>query len=430
MVQTMIGVIGIVALVFGYGLASRWLSTSPITGPMIFVVAGVLLGPGVFDIVQIGVSSELIQVLLEGTLVIVLFTDSAVIDIAAVRAHLTLPGRLLTVGLILTIAAGVVLADVMFGDLGFWGAAVVAIALAPTDAALGQAVVTNKLVPGSIRQGLNVESGLNDGIAVPLLAVALAGTVGELQTFGEFALVFAQEIGFAVLAGVVIGYLGARLLVWSSGRGYMSHEWRQIGMPTLAALCYLAASALGGSGFIAAFVGGMVFGGLVRARYPTVSEFSESLAYLLTMVSFLVFGLVVLGPALSSITLSIVVYAVLSLTVVRMLPVAVSLIGAHFSLPTIAFVGWFGPRGLASLVFAGTIVAETDPVENQLTLAIIATTIGLSVILHGLTAWPLSRVYGRWASHMGQSDPDAAEMAPMAPVRVRMRVTEARERTP
>jgi NhaP-type Na+/H+ or K+/H+ antiporter len=420
-----IGTIGIVVLVLGYALASRWLSKTPVTGPMVFVLAGVLLGPGVFDIVKIEVSSELIQVLLEGTLIVVLFTDSAVIDIAAVRRHLTLPGRLLSVGMILTIAAGVLLADAMFGELGFWGAAVVAITLAPTDAALGQAVVTNRAVPGPIRQGLSVESGLNDGIAVPLLAVALAGTIGELQTVGEFLVVFAQQIGFAVLVGVAIGYLGAKLMVLCSERGFMSEEWRQIAVPTVAVLCYLAAAGLGGSGFIAAFVGGMVFGGHVRKPYPTVTRFSESLAYLMTMISFLVFGLVVLGPALSLLTWPIVIYAVLSLSVVRMVPVAISLIGAKLSFPTILYVGWFGPRGLASLVFAGTIVAETDPVANQLTLTIIAATVGLSVLLHGLTAWPLSRAYGRWASAMDVSKSEAGEMAPMAPVRVRMRVTEA-----
>lgn len=419
-----IGPIAVILVLIGYALFSRWLAKTPITGPMIFVVAGVLLSSAVFDVVKIGVSSELIQVLLEGTLVVVLFTDSAVIDIAAVRKHLTLPGRLLGVGLILTIAAGLMLADLMFGELGFWGAAVVAITLAPTDAALGQAVVTNKAVPGTVRQGLSVESGLNDGIAVPLLAVALAGTVGEMQTIGEFAVVFAQQIGIAVLVGVAVGYIGGRLLAACFDRQLMSHTWRQIAVPTLAVLCYLVASGLSGSGFIAAFVGGMVFGRIVREEYEDITEFSESLSHLLTMMSFLVFGIVVLGPALSLVTMPIVVYAVLSLTVVRMIPVALSLIGANLSFPTIAYVGWFGPRGLASLVFAGTIVAETDPVANRLTLTIIAATVGLSVILHGLTAWPLSHAYGRWASGMDESDSDAGEMQPMAPVRVRMRMTE------
>lgn len=420
----MTGAIIVVGLVLAYAFLSRWLATTPITGPMVFVLGGVLLGSGGFDLVQLEVSSELIQVLLEGTLVIVLFTDSAVIDIAAVREHLTLPGRLLTVGLVLTIAVGVFIADLMFGQLGFWGAAVVAITLAPTDAALGQAVVTNKTVPGPIRQGLSVESGLNDGVAVPLLAVALAGTVGEMQTVSEFLVVFLQQIGVAVAVGVALGYLGGKLMVYCYERGLMSHAWREIGVPTLAVLCYLVALPLNGSGFIAAFVGGMMFGRVVRKRYPDLSVFSESLAYLLTMASFLVFGMVMLGPALSSMTVSIVVYAVLSLTVVRMIPVAISLIGARMSLPTIAYVGWFGPRGLASLVFAGTIVAETDPVANQLTLTIIAATVGMSVLLHGLTAWPLSHAYGRWASTMDESDTEAGEAGPMAPVRVRMRLTE------
>lgn len=417
----MIDIIIIATAVLAYGLVSRWISTSMLTGPMVFVLLGVALGPGALDVIDVGLDSEVIQTLLEGTLVIVLFTDAAVIDVQAVREHLTLPSRLLSVGLILTIAAGIAVADLLFGELGFWAAAVIAITLAPTDAALGQAVVTNETVPPTVRQSLSVESGLNDGIVVPLLAVALAGVAGEIQTVGEFLVVFTREVGVAVLVGLLIGYVGARLIVIAFERGWMSRSWRQIAVPTLAVLSYAIATPLDGSGFIAAFVGGLVFGSVVRRRYPDICTFSEAIAYLFTMMSFFVFGSVILAPTLANISWTIGLYALASLTVVRMVPVAISLIGSKLAMPTIAFIGWFGPRGLASLVFAGTVVAELDPEATELTITIIAATVGLSVILHGLTAWPLSRMYGRWAASMPDDD-SMGEMAAEAPVRIRMRI--------
>ncbi|MCB1245795.1 MAG: cation:proton antiporter [Acidimicrobiia bacterium] len=415
----MSGLILVLAVILAYGLWSRWLSSTPITGPMVFAAAGLLFGPAVLDIVEIPLRSEGIQVLLEGTLVIVLFTDAAVIDVNAARKHLAMPTRLLSVGLLLTIATGTFLAELFFGELGFWGAAVVAVTLAPTDAALGQAVVTNRAVPVTIRQGLSVESGLNDGIVVPLLAVAIAGVAGEIEGMGSLLVVFAQEVGVAAVIGIAVGFIGAKLVLLADQHGWMMTSWRQLAVPTLAVFSYGVADVLHGSGFIAAFVGGLVFGPLVRNRIPDICSFSESIAHLLTVLSFFVFGFAILGPELSNVSVEVVVYALASLTVVRMVPVAISLIGTRLSGWTVGFVGWFGPRGLASLVFAGTVVAELDPVATELTVTIIATTVALSVLLHGLTAWPLSHAYGKWAATMADDD---AEMRKEAPVRVRLRI--------
>jgi NhaP-type Na+/H+ or K+/H+ antiporter len=416
----MIPLIVVAATLFGYGLLSRRLSSTVVTGPMVFVAVGLILGPGVTDAVGLEVHSDLVQALLEGTLVIVLFTDAAVIDVRAVRRHLALPTRLLTIGLILTIAAGVLLAQLLFGELGFWGAAVIAITLAPTDAALGQAVVMNRDVPVAIRQGLTVESGLNDGVAVPLVSVAIAGVAGEITSVGSFATVFLQEIGIATVVGIGVGFVGAWLVTIFYERGWMTRTWRQISVPVLAIVGFAIATPLQGSGFIAAFVGGLVFGSIVRSRYHDICTFSEAISYLMTMISFLVFGIAILGPAVDTITWTITLYAFASLTVVRMVPVAIALIGAKFSWPTIAFAGWFGPRGLASLVFAGTVVAELDLVGTELTVTVIAATVGLSVLLHGLTSGPLASAYGRWVAGMMGDDPEAAEMGAEAPVRVRM----------
>ena len=412
-----------------YGLFSKFLARTPITGPILFVGLGVALGPDALDLVTIELDDGIVQTILEMSLVVILFTDAAVIDVAKARRQLALPSRLLTIGLIGTIAAGIVVAQALFGEIGFWSAAVIAVTLAPTDAALGQAVVTNAAVPGAVRQGLSVESGLNDGIAVPFLSIAIAGAAGEMVSGSGVAALFLEEIGVAILVGLAIGFVGGRLVVLCYSREWMSRAWRQMSVPLLAVACFLVATPLHGSGFIAAFVGGMVFGNIVRRHYSDVCTLSEATAYLLTTLSFFIFGAIIFGPRIDAITAEVVLYAIASLTVVRMVPVAIAMIGSDFSFTTIAFLGWFGPRGIASLVFAGTVIAESDPSDTEATLVIVSTTVALSVLLHGLTAWPLSIVYGRWLEKETARDgaDTMAEMSDVPVVTVRRRTTEALE---
>ncbi|KAA3635422.1 MAG: sodium:proton antiporter [Armatimonadetes bacterium] len=412
----------LVGVILAYALFSKFLAKTPITGPIIFVLFGVLAGPEALDFITIDLTSDVIQVILEATLVIILFTDAAVIDVAAARRQLTIPSRLLTIGMIGTIAAGIALAAAMFGELGFWGAAVVAVTLTPTDAALGQAVVTNDMVPSPVRQGLSVESGLNDGIAVPFLAIAIAGASGEMTSGTGFLQLFLEEIGIAIVVGLTVGYVGGKLIALCSERGWMSREWRQTSVPIVALLCYLVATPLNGSGFIAAFVAGLAFGRLVRDPYPDICTLSESTSYLMTMLSFFLFGALILGPRITNITWEVMLYAIASLTIVRMIPVGIAMIGSRFTFRTVLFLGWFGPRGIASLVFAGTVVAEYDPVSTEITLTIVSATVALSVLLHGLSAWPLSNMYGSWAAAM-DAESDRGEMREVEEIRVRNRVT-------
>ena len=417
----MTGVILAAALFIVYSLLSRRLARSSVTGPMLFTIAGALFaleglgGPSAIEALGFEVNDEAIQALLEGTLAIVLFSDAVAIDYGAVRAEAFLPGRLLGIGLPLTIVAGTAMAYVLFPGIGFWPAAVIAIILAPTDAALGQAVVANDDVPAMVRQGLSVESGLNDGIAVPFLTIAIAGVANDLQTGGEIVRVFAEEIGLAIVIGLVVGFVGAKAMKWSSDRGWMGREGRQVLVVFLAILAYGLADPIGGSGFIAAFVGGITFGALVRTDYPAICHFSEGVSHLLTMASFFVFGALILQPFLGDIRWQHVVYAIVSLTVVRMVPVALSLVGTSLNAVTVAYVGWFGPRGLASLVFTGTVVAQTGTTEGIEVILVAATTVGLSVLLHGITAWPFSRAYARWFAAMG-TDEEAMAMPEHAEV--------------
>jgi NhaP-type Na+/H+ or K+/H+ antiporter len=392
----MFGLALVAAFILAYALVSKRLSTTSVTGPMLFMVFGYLIGPRALDVVTLGLDSTLVQLFLEGTLVIVLFTDAAVIDTRAVRQEAFLPGRLLGIGLPLTIVAGTLAALVFFDQLGFWQAAIIAVVLAPTDAALGQSVVTNKSVPAMVRQGLSVESGLNDGIVVPFLTIAIAGAAKEMHTGAEIAEVFITEIGWAIVAGLLVGWLGAKAVKFAGERNWMTRDWRLIAAPILALLAFAVADPIGGSGFIAAFVAGITFGTQIRSVYPDICDFSEGVSHLLTVVAFLIFGALILGPSVSSMSWTMVAFAVVSLTIVRMIPVSLALIGTGLRIPTVAYVGWFGPRGIASLVFAGTVVVESDAVAAPFVVAVVSVTVALSVFAHGASAVPLSQMYAKW----------------------------------
>jgi sodium/hydrogen antiporter len=270
--------------------------------------------------------------------------------------------------------------------------------LAPTDAALGQAVVTEPRIPGRIRQGLNVESGLNDGICVPLLfaAVALADVESEISEGRSAGTLLLEEIGYGVVGGVVGGLVVAAIVIHAGRRDLIAGAWRQVIPAAGAALAYGTASALGGSGFIAAFVAGMTFR-LALGRDPEqINDLSEQVGNVLNAVTFVLFGAILLGPALGELSWELVLYAVLSLTVVRMLPVAIAMVGSHARPPTLGFLGWFGPRGLASIVFAVIVVEESNLAHEHLIVLAIYLTVGLSVFAHGLSAAPLAARYARW----------------------------------
>ena len=343
-------------------------------------------------------SSGTVRALAEATLALVLFCDASRIDLGELRREVGVPVRLLGIGLPLTIALGAVAAAVIFDRLTVEEALILAIVLAPTDAALGQAVVTEPRVPGRIRQGLNVESGLNDGICVPLLfaAVALADVESEISDGRSAVTLLLEEIGYGVVGGVVGGLVVAAIVIHAGRRDLIAGQWRQVIPGAGAALAYGTASALGGSGFIAAFVAGMTFR-LALGRDPEqINDLSEQVGNVLNGVTFLLFGAILLGPALGELSWKLVLYAVLSLTVVRMLPVAIAMLGTRARPTTLSFMGWFGPRGLASIVFAVIILEESNlPHEHTILLAIYLT-VGLSVFVHGITAAPLAERYGRW----------------------------------
>ena len=354
--------LAIVALtLLGVGAISGRLSGTPVTPAILFVVVGLLVGPKVLGEIDVESSSSAVRTLAEATLALVLFCDASRIDLGQLRREVGVPLRLLGIGLPLTIALGAVAAAGIFGQLTIEEAVILAIVLAPTDAALGQAVVTEPRVPQRIRQGLNVESGLNDGICVPLLfaAVAVADVESEISHGRSAGTLLLEEIGYGVVGGVAAGLLIAAIVIHAGRRDLIAPQWRQVIPAAGAALAYGIAVGLHGSGFIAAFVGGMVFRAALKRDPEDLNELSEEVGGVLNGVTFVLFGAILLGPALGELTWELVLYAVLSLTVVRMLPVAIAMLGSRARAPTVGFLGWFGPRGLASIVFAVIVIEES-----------------------------------------------------------------------
>ncbi len=411
----------VAASLLAYASVSRRLAGTVITSAMVFVGIGLVVGPEMLDRLDTPPTGHGIRVLAEATLALVLFADASRIDLSALRREYAVPARLLGIGLPLTILAGAAAAWALFPGLTLIEAVVVGILLAPTDAALGQAVVTLPELPSRIRQGLNVESGLNDGICVPLLLIALAGaeTQAEITTQSHAVTVVGEQIGYGILGGVLAGLLGAAVVVFAGRRELISESWLQITPVAAAGLAYGIATPLGGSGFIAAFVGGMVFGGLRRRGEGEDTFLLDQTGGLLDAATFLLFGAVLLGPSLGHITWQVALYAVLSLTAVRMLPVALAMWGTHARPPTVAFLGWFGPRGLASIVFAVIVVEEAHLPHTGTILVVTYATVGLSVLLHGLTAAPLAARYAHWFRSKPSDHLPAMESVSAAPQRWR-----------
>jgi len=403
----------IVVIIVVWGAFSAPLDRRGVTLAIVFVGAGFLAGSKVLGLLGLSVASEVAQRLTEVALVLLLFSDAARLDLRALRHELGWPSRLLLIGLPLTMLAGAGVGLLVFPGMALASVFLLAIMLSSTDAALGQKVVTDPSVPDRVRQALDVESGLNDGLAVPFFLVAADISAASLKGGVPSAVIHnaASQIGYGLAAGIGVGVLGGALLRFAEGRGWLQGHWRQVLTLAVALGAYSAAVALGGSGFIAAFVGGMAFGRASGEHGLRVTYFTEETGSLLAAVTWIGFGALALGALHPYVTWRVVLYAVLSLTVVRMVPVAIAMIGRGARLQTIAFMGWFGPRGLASLVF-GLLVVERGVPEAKTLLATVAVTVVLSVFLHGFTSVPFVAMYHRWYETHAEAHPQAPEAAP------------------
>ncbi|MGW1514567.1 cation:proton antiporter [Streptomyces sp. NPDC002394] len=407
----------VAAVSAAYALVSRRLSTTAVSAPMVFTGCGVAIGPLGLDLLDPGHDVGPVLTLVEATLTLVLLTGAMAVHRRDLSLGRFLPGRLLGIGLPLTIGAGWLLAWPLLPGLTVWELALVGVILAPTDAALGKTAVSSPSVPPLVRNGLNVESGLNDGMALPFFVLFLAGLPGTTAAEEGTAGVFWRALVLSTALGLAVGGVGGWVLRRAREQGWVDDGWRQVFVLAVAAGSYTLAVAVDGSGFIAAWVSGFAFGVSLRQETTAdtprpaaddTADLAEHLAELLACLSFLVFGAVLLGPALEQLDWRVVTYAVLSLTVVRMLPVALSLAGSGLALPTVAYVGWFGPRGLASVVF-GLLVVEEHVPGVQLLGRVVAVTIALSILLHGVSAVFLAERYGAWHRKAAARRPDLRE---------------------
>jgi len=382
------------ALIFVWATLSARLERFDVTAPITFILAGLLLTHGPLAPLGFAPSNEVVKTLAEITLVLVLFSDASRVGLRDLRTDMGLCVRLLAIGLPLTIGLGTLIALPVVGTGNPWLALLVGAALAPTDAALGAGMMVNPAVPVRIRRLINVESGLNDGIATPFVLIALAGLGSSGHAAGIGPAEAAAELALGVAIGAVVGGVGGYLVKVASDRGWVAGSFAGSAVLALAVCAYACSLALHGNGFIAAFVGGLAYRTAGGERGERMVPFVEETSALVSLLVWLAFGAVAVVPAFEDLTWPDVLYAVLSLTLIRMVPVAVALAGARLGRTTVVFVGWFGPRGLASVVFALLALEEIGEHAAGSAITIIAFTVLLSVVAHGVTADPLARRYG------------------------------------
>lgn len=382
-------------LIFVYGLFSHLSERSPITAPMVFVAVGILVSPLGLDLFELHVNSGLVSVITELTLILILFIDASAIDPAKLLRERKYPIRLLFVGLPLTMITGSLVGWIMFPHLNLWVIILMALILSPTDAALGQAVVKSNKVPEKIRRWVSVESGLNDGIVLPLVFVCVAalsaeGSAGGARYWISFLL---QQVILGAVFGAIIGWTGGRLIEVMSQRSWMNTTFQRLSAGSLALLCFSGAELFHGNGFIAAFFGGLMLGVTTRDIRERVQEYGEAEGLQLSLFVFLGFSMLMVPKAYLHWDISAWIYAMLSLTIIRMLPVAISLAGLKLGLPQISFIGWFGPRGIASVLYLLIVVGRLGLEGYEQPFSVIVLTVLLSVFLHGVSAIPLANLF-------------------------------------
>jgi len=388
----MIGFLAVCALTVGYSLIAKRMASTFVTAPMVFLGVGALMSIGGF--IPAAASQPLLLVVAEVALVVLLFLDAAKTDIMELRNRHVWPLRMLVFGLPLSILLGTLAGAVLLPTWSIMAVALAAAILAPTDAALGQAVVTNPAVPVRSRRALIVESGLNDGLALPAILFLAAVLAAETQQNAGWIIFGAKQILLGPIAGGVIGWLGGWAFMRAKAHGTTSDVFEGIGALALAGTAYLGAVQIGGNGFIASFAAGLAFGGVVKGACKFVYEFTESEGQLLSWAAFFLLGAVLVPDAIGELSWPVFVLILTSLLVVRPVAIWLSLLGTDSAPITRLFFGWFGPRGLATALFALLVAEEIPHALAQQILNLAINAVWISAVLHGVTAVPTARRYG------------------------------------
>jgi len=412
MTETTVAVLALIVL--GWAAVSGALARHDITGPFLFAFAGYVLANPDWGPLTVDVDTAPVHKVAEVTLALVLFSDAARVNLTKLRRDLWIPMRLLTIGLVLSMVLGALFAGWILVGLPWALAGFVGAALAPTDAALSVAIINDKRIRLRIRRALNVESGLNDGIATPIVVFMLAVAASQLGITHESASrevgAALRELGGGIVTGIAVGLGGALLISTSARRGWIMSSGRQLGTLSVAIAAFAVALAFDTNGFLAAFVAGVAFGAALDGKVidrDEAIELPELGGELLALVVWFLFGATLVPLAFDELDWRAFVYALASLTVIRMLPVALSLVRSGLDRPSVVFIGWFGPRGLASVVFALLAIEElgTTAPEVQLAVSTVALTVLLSVVLHSITARSGGQRYLRSEQNQPGSEP-------------------------
>lgn len=384
------------SIFFLFSLISKRIEGTIITPPILFTLAGLFLSIIVPQMTGASFTEGTVHFIAEITLVLILAADASQISISELRKMRSIPIRLLGGALPMIVIAGTLLGIVLYPEHPWYMVALIAAILAPTDAALGATVLADKTVPLSIRQGLNVESGLNDGIALPAVLFFACFLNMAHQSGEENWLVFLSlQLSIGPVMGILVGWLGGHLIAKAASKEWITSEFQGVAAMALAVVAFAAAELTHGNGFIAAFVAGLTYGNLHVGYSKFLHDFTETESQFLAQITFLLFGLVILPEAIQHFDTRMFLYAFLSLTLVRMLPVAIAMARQSLGWKAVAFMGWFGPRGLASLLFALLVLEDLGVEQAEFIQSLVSLTVLMSIILHGITAAPFSRMLGK-----------------------------------
>jgi sodium/hydrogen antiporter len=386
-------------LLLVYGLFSKVLEKSVVSAPMIFVLVGIVVSFFHLEAFKDGLNAPMVKILAEITLVLVLFLDASTINRSELKKYRSLPIRLLFIGLPLTMLLGFLIAIPLFPGNNLWMLALMALILSPTDAALGIAVVSSKVVPEKIRQSINVESGLNDGIALPPILICIAAlatqTADEGSGLSYWLLFTLKQFVFGPLIGGMVGWIGGQLVERASRKSWMSTTFQRLSAISIAFLAFALTEMLHGNGFIGAYFAGLLLGTQTREIRNRIHDFGEAESEALVLFIFLLLGMILVPFSYPYWDAKAWIYAFLSLTIIRMLPVTISLIGTKLPWSEVGFIGWFGPRGIASVLYLLLVIIDLGKTGYERIISVIVLTVMLSIFLHGITAVPFSKMLGR-----------------------------------
>ncbi|MEU6062236.1 cation:proton antiporter [Streptomyces sp. NPDC047097] len=389
----------IAGILFSWALLSHRLARWSITAPIALMAAGIALTHGDHPPLTFEFDNAAFEHAVEVVLALLLFVDATEVPGAVIRRERDLTARLLAVALPLTLCAAFLAGLACFPGQPAWLLAALATVVVPLDLAPTTAVVRDRRIPARLREVLNVEGGLNDGVVSPVfllcVAIGVESHSGGSTDYAEALLEAVTAAGWALAAGAATGLTAGWTLRRSWERGWTQASATRLAVLAVPVAAYTLSVALGGNGFVASFVAGVCFAPtLVRIGHSAV-EMADDVVTLLTLALWFVFGQIVNDEFWDGFEAPVLLFALLAVTLVRIGPVLLALIGTPLTLGDRLFLGWMGPRGVTSIVFGLLAVVELPDERGGFIAQVMVMTVMLSIVLHGLSAEPLGRRYAR-----------------------------------